>query len=201
MLIMTKQYAKLTLYHGSCPKPWDFPFTAGFLGDLPPTYPKDKRSVERHEEANRLAMETVEKYINTELLKEPNPTDPLSPSPFGKGFVITGENLAQSEEEAKFLIKYAEEKIPKSKAYIELIGFNRAVITFYKGIKFNDWTEDKKDFLLSMLKKSGHVPIVDEARYKGIISDPLKEKAYIEEALTHHIEYLWNEALEFFSEE
>ncbi|NIO22687.1 MAG: hypothetical protein GTN38_01515 [Candidatus Aenigmarchaeota archaeon] len=66
---MTKQYAKLTLYFGRCPKPWNFPFTAGILGELPPAFPKDKRLIEEHEEANRIAIETVEKYLQPEFCR------------------------------------------------------------------------------------------------------------------------------------
>jgi hypothetical protein len=194
---MTKYYAKLTLYLAGCPKD-DFSFTEA-------TFPIKTSFWERGTDEH--AMKIVKKYFENGVspivefhgkLSETSRIYCRAPKSTKGAFMIDDE-FARSEEEAKIVIDYSEKNIPGAEGIIELCGCNKEFLTFWRRIRFDGWQELQRDTLLENLKNSGHV-----APYAKRVVENDKNffsEKHLKEIETSWNEHLWNEALEFFSED
>ncbi len=96
-------------------------------------------------------------------------------------------SFVRSEEEAKELIRYAEENIPASRSTIELVDCVHGKIRFNRNIRFDGYTQDREQELIERLKESGYRPFDEEGeRLKGLI-----------DVSDRDTDSLWREALVF----
>ncbi|MEE9323803.1 MAG: hypothetical protein V3U72_04625 [Candidatus Aenigmarchaeota archaeon] len=140
---MSDVFAKLTLYHASCPKTDPSQNKSAVSGEY---------EVGNHTRKEAYVMEIIEEHLQPE---------------FSKKLHITGGSLVPNEEKAKAIIAYSEENINEAKGSIEIDEVSKKRITFHRRIIFDGWLMENKEKLMGSLKKSGYMPkdedVLDDA--------------------------------------
>ena len=127
------------------------------------------------------------------------------------GLQYSYDNLVENEEEAKKLIKYAEQNINGAHTIIEPIDSMHGVIRFYRKIRFDNRVKEQREELIEQLKQSRYMPRLREAqkvhdgRLKWMLKKGQKEEA--EKLNKEKAQYLeevadgaWRDFLKFYQD-
>lgn len=161
---MPERYAELNLYYGLCPEAALTERGLDVVHEGRLDFDFDKAD-QRLKDWYFTAMRVVKTHLSE-----------------GRVAVGYSNGVAETDTDAEKLIAYAEANIPNAHSVIKLKECTHGDIMFLRLIRFDGYTEDRREELLESMKRSGYRP----------------KSRYISDRHDSDPERLWKEALKFY---